>query len=63
MPNLLSKLNYMGTYFCASIVGFGRKVEKKKLTTKRKNGQLARLLIIQRALSPGSSFSNRTLVP
>lgn len=36
---------------------------KKKPTTKRKNGQLARLLIIQRALSPGSSFSNRTLVP
>ena len=62
MPNLLSKLNYMGTYICASIVGFGRKVEKKP-TTKRKNGQLARLLIIQRALSPGSSFSNRTLVP
>ena len=36
MPNLLSKLNYMGTYICASIVGFGRKVEKKNLQQKEK---------------------------
>lgn len=36
MPNLLSKLNYVGTYICASIVGFGRKVEKKTYNKKKK---------------------------